>query len=202
MSASNRPVKSRKRTQSRASTASIHSISTQPNLEQASLGEASELYAAQWMSNDPAQAKDMTDAPQMSPEDMILQAASHMQGGRDFSMDPSLAPMGHSLAYQQLHNMQRHPLPGETYAVNTSFTDPDSQMLDRDENEDGDSMLGPQKSSSRTSANNELEMRQLFSANKHRSLQEIASELHGNERGPNSERTRQVFAMLWYVQVV
>ncbi|GJC82200.1 transcriptional regulator RFX1 [Colletotrichum liriopes] len=58
--------------------------------------------------------------------------------------------------------------------------------------------MGMQKSSSaRSSANNELEMRHLFNANKHRGLQDVASELHGNERGPNSERTRQVFAMLW-----
>ena len=34
-------------------------------------------------------------------------------------------------------------------------------------------------------------------ANQSRTLQDVAVELHGNERGPNSERTRQVFAMLW-----
>jgi regulatory factor X, other len=42
-----------------------------------------------------------------------------------------------------------------------------------------------------------LEMRQLFHTNKHRSLQDISAELHGNERGPNSERNRQMFAMIW-----
>lgn len=75
-------------------------------------------------------------------------------------------------------------------------------MLDRDDNEDGDSISGPvgaaKPTSARSSANNELEMRQLFTANRHRHLQDVAGELHGNERGPNSERTRQVFAMLWY----
>ncbi len=33
---------------------------------------------------------------------------------------------------------------------------------------------------SRTSANNEQEMRQLFVSNKHHNLQEVAQELHGN----------------------
>lgn len=82
-----------------------------------------------------------------------------------------------------------------------AFTDHDSQMMDA---KNGDMMevttsqpvvLKP--AASRSSANNEREMQQLFMANKHRSLQDIARELHGNERGPNSERQRQVFAMLW-----
>jgi regulatory factor X len=80
-----------------------------------------------------------------------------------------------------------------------SFAD-DSQMLDRDGNDDGDSFNGlprPVKAGSRSNANNEMEMRQLFHANKHRTLQDVAQELIGNERGPNSERARQVFAMLW-----
>jgi regulatory factor X len=87
----------------------------------------------------------------------------------------------------------------ESFAGNTSFAD-DSQMMDRDGIDDGDSFVGmptAAKSGSRSSANNETEMRQLFLANKHRNLEGVAEELHGNERGPNSERTRQIFAMLW-----
>jgi regulatory factor X, other len=197
-----RHVKSRKRTQSRGSTASIHSITTQPNLEQAGFADATDMYQAQWIPNEQLQHKDIAPAPQMSPEDLILQAASHMQASsREFSMDASMGgtAMSHPISYQQHHTISRHPLPGESY-VGNSFTE-DSQMLDRDEHEDGDSIVGgagmQKPASSRSSANNELEMRQLFTANKHRNLQDVATELHGNERGPNSERTRQVFAMLW-----
>ena len=71
-----------------------------------------------------------------------------------------------------------------------------------DELDEVDSLAGtsgPAKKASKSSAANELEMRQLFQANKHRSLPEVATELHGNERGPQSERQRQVFAMLWFV---
>ena len=149
----------------------------------------------------------MSAAPQLSPEDMILQAATHMQSSnQDFAMDGSMGPsMAHHMQYQQHHAMARHPLPAEQYGgANASFTEGDSQMLDRDSNEDGDSMTGAAgavKSTARSSANNELEMRHLYSTNRHRSLQDVARELHGNERGPNSERTRQVFAMLWYVPV-
>lgn len=92
----------------------------------------------------------------------------------------------------------------DSFPGNGSFAD-DSQMLDGDGNEEGVSFAsttanGHGRASNRSSANNEHEMRQLFQQHKHRSLQEVAEELHGNERGPNSERTRQVFAMLWINQ--
>ena len=203
-----RSAKTRKRPQSRASTTSVHSAATQQNLDQSAFPDSSAMYAGQWIPNDHGHAKDMASAPQMSPEDMILQAASHMQtSGHEFPMDNSMgAAMAHHhhITYQQQQAMSRHPLPADQYVGNASFTEGDSQMMDRDENEDGDSMSGPagvgKPGATRSSANNELEMRQLFTANRHRDLQDVAGELHGNERGPNSERTRQVFAMLWYVK--
>ena len=143
-------------------------------------------------------------APQMSPEAMIIQAANHLQAtGQDFSMDPSMGgPMNHAMAFQQKHQMARHPLPAEQY--NASFSEGDSQLMARGGSQDDspiDGMPGmPRPASTRSSANNELEMRQLFHNNKHRGLQDIATELHGNERGPNSERNRQMFAMIWYNQ--
>jgi regulatory factor X len=187
------------------------------------------MYGGQWITNEQAQAqaqahahahpqahghshsnshghiKEMGGGP-MSTEELMLQVP-HLQGAPDYSMDASMsAPMGHPMPYQQRHHMQRHPLPAEQYNNNASFTEGDSQMMERDENDEGDSvpnMPGPAKpASTRSSANNELEMRQLFGINRHRSLQDVAGELHGNERGPNSERTRQVFAMLWYVMGV
>jgi len=84
------------------------------------------------------------------------------------------------------------------------FGEGDSQMLEgrSDEQDEVDSLAGasgPMKKGTKSSAANELEMRQLFQSNRHRTLPEIAKELHGNERGPQSERQRQVFAMLWYV---
>ena len=170
------------------------------------------MYAGQWISNEHSHDKGINPGAQLSPEDMILQAATHMQSANhEFAMDGSMtAPMAHHhipyqqhQQHQQQHSMARHPLPSEQFGGNVSFTEGDSQMLDRDDDGDGDSMAGiaGAKPATRSSANNELEMRQLFSANRHRKLPEVALELHGNERGPNSERTRQVFAMLWYVYI-
>ncbi|KAL4728442.1 hypothetical protein ACLX1H_005187 [Fusarium chlamydosporum] len=165
------------------------------------------MYSGQWLPSEHAQmhphhghVKDMS-AQQMSPDEMLMQAATHLQAGQEFTLDASMsAPMGHPMQYQR-HHTPRHPLPAEQYSNNASFTEGESQMMERDENDDGDSlmaMVGAQKpTSTRSSANNEMEMRPLFSHNKHRTLCDVAGELHGNERGPNSERTRQVFAMLW-----
>lgn len=131
----------------------------------------------------------------------MLRPASQMQGAQSFSMDASMhSSVGPGMSFGQ-HQALTHGLPTDSFATaNASFTEGDSQMMD--DNDEGDSFNGmpaAKGSSSRTSANNELEMRQLFQSSKHRNLQEVAKELHGNERGPNSERTRQVFAMLWCV---
>jgi len=203
MSALARTAKSRKRAQSRASTSSIHSATTQPNLD-GSFGDATtDVYPSQWLGDDHSQPKALAPAPpQMTPEELMLQAASHLQASREFSMDPSMnASMVRSGSFSQHANMSRQSLSADNYSANNSFVDPDSQLMDHDGDGDGDSALGMSGASkpSRSSANNELEMRQLFQANKNRHLQDVAEELHGNERGPNSERTRQVFAMLWYV---
>lgn len=199
-------LKSRHRPQSRASTASIHSVTTQANLDQSGFPDASDMYSGQWIPTNHGHTKDdmQGGGPQMSPEAMIIHAATHLQAtGQDFPLDGSMgAPMNPGMAYQQRHPMQRHPLPAEQY--NASFSEGDSQMMARSNSQEDspiDGMTGMARPiSTRSSANNELEMRQLFHNNKHRSLQDIATELHGNERGPNSERNRQMFAMIWYGQ--
>jgi regulatory factor X len=197
-------ARSARRPLSQASTASLNS------LEPPGFADTSDMYSGQWLPGDHAHihahphghVKDMNNA-QMSTDDMLLQAATHMQGSQDFPMDASMsAPMGHHLQYQQRHPSQRHPLPAEQYSNNASFTEGESQLMERDENDDGgDSRMvmggAPKSTSGRSSANNELEMRQLYKSNMHRGLDDVAKELHGNDRGPNSERTRQVFAMLW-----
>ncbi|KAF5027336.1 hypothetical protein F66182_580 [Fusarium sp. NRRL 66182] len=208
-------LKSTRRPLSRASVSSINSAGAQPSpLDQSGFAEGSDMYSAPWIPNEHAHVhahshghghghvKDM-GAPPMSHEDLMLQAAApHIQNETDFSIANSMSvPMSHPMQFPQKHPMQRHPLPAEQYSNNASFTEGDNQMMGRDENDEVGSLVGlirpPRPAPSRSSANNEIEMRQLFLANKHRRLQTVASELHGNERGPNSERTRQVFAMLW-----
>lgn len=138
---------------------------------------------------------------EMTPEDMVMHSAIQLQDPREYGIDPALGTsVDHSLAYHHDSQNGSRSLPAEGYV--TSFVDDDSAMVEArsDEQDEVESVAGANgiaKKASKSSAANELEMRQLFQTNKHRSLPEVASELHGNERGPQSERTRQVFAMLW-----
>jgi regulatory factor X len=186
-------AKARKRPRSRGSTASIHSATTQPNLDHHGLQDA-ETYSAQWIPHDHGHSELVGGPNQMTPEALLMASQLHLDGPMNASMQ-SVA-----FSHHQSHSISRHSMSADSFAGNTSFAD-DSQMMDRDANDDNDSFVGApgnSKSGSRSSANNEMEMRQLFTANKHRNLEDVAEELHGNERGPNSERTRQVFAMLWW----
>ena len=220
-------AEARHRSQSRASTSSMHSGSTQPNLEH----NFPELYGATpWLDdtsdhhnnhhahhqhNGQLSKSALGTVHPLTPEDIILHAASQLESNPEFALDASMATSvanGSQSFHHHHHQHQGHAnalsqqqsLPGDgSFSADASFGDLDSQMvLDRDANDEGDSSLSVglpinAPKPPRSSANNELEMRQLFTANKCRSLQDVAEELHGNERGPNSERTRQVFAMLW-----
>jgi regulatory factor X len=140
----------------------------------------------------------------MTPEDMVIHSASQLQNPREYEIDPSLGGISsHNLPYAKDGQFKpdggRLSLPADSYV--TSFGEGDSQLLEgrSDEQDEVDSLAGGglAKKASKSSAANELEMRQLFNSNKHRTLPDVAAELHGNERGPQSERQRQVFAMLW-----
>jgi regulatory factor X, other len=200
------------RAQSRASTASIHSVATQSNNERSHSVMHNGNYQEQWPTNNAhgtiPHPKDLSAlGHQMRQQDVVtedmLRPAPQMSLHQTFSMDGLHQSVGPVMPYNH-HPSLHHALPGDSFVAGASFTDVDSQMMDRDDPDESDAVEAPRRTSqksasNRTSANNELEMRQLYQASRHRKLEEVAKELHGNERGPNSERSRQVFAMLWYV---
>lgn len=53
------------------------------------------------------------------------------------------------------------------------------------------------KKGSASSIANDQELRRLFAENNHRDLKDVASAVLANERGPKSEKTKQIFAMNW-----
>ncbi|KAI4215016.1 MAG: hypothetical protein LQ351_002330 [Letrouitia transgressa] len=58
---------------------------------------------------------------------------------------------------------------------------------------------GKKKKGSASSIANDMELRRLFRENVGRSLKDVAVQVLANERGPRSEKTKQIFAMLWYL---
>lgn len=203
-------AKTKKRPLSRTSTASVRSGTTQAVVEHVADSATADFHRQWFEQNTHVQPRFGSLGHQMTTEDIFMQSVPHLQNSREYEIDPSLGNPQHngSLAYHQempfRPEMGRQPILTDVYNVN--YADGDSHILDgrSDEQEEIESVAGASgttKKASKSSAANELEMRQLFQANKHRSLPDIATELHGNERGPQSERQRQVFAMLWINQV-
>lgn len=55
------------------------------------------------------------------------------------------------------------------------------------------------KGSASGSATNDKELRQLLAQNENRDLKDVAAEVIQNDRTSKSEKSKQLFAMLWYV---
>ncbi|KAH8598005.1 RFX DNA-binding domain-containing protein [Bisporella sp. PMI_857] len=193
-----------KRPRSRASTTSAQSAGHPPVPEHHIGGQ--DIVHKQWYNNGTAHQRFGSINNQMSPEDMVMHSASQLQNPQHYDIDPSLgAEQHHGLPYppEPQYKLESGGPPGSNEHYGGSYVDGDSNLLEgrSEEQDEVESAAGPAKKASKSSAANELEMRQLFQSNKHRSLPEVAMELHGNERGPQSERQRQVFAMLWINQV-
>lgn len=63
--------------------------------------------------------------------------------------------------------------------------------------EDTGASESKRKKGSASSMANDQELRRLYRENKGRTLKDVASHVLANERGPRSEKTKQIFAMLW-----
>lgn len=208
---------------SEGSTTSARSVTTQPNMiDPSQQEEMQQLAAAQILAQQQqqqqqhqqqqqnGQLRQIAPAPRPTSPEYVLANGMSMQQVRDFSVEPAVHNgMGAQFRFQQPHqhiqhqqqpHMGRQPLPSDYMAVNGHHGF-GPQMMDRNDSPAPDSGLdiGNPPTRSRSNTNNDQEMRELFGRNSHRSLQDVAKELHGNERGPSSERSRQLFAMLWSV---
>lgn len=181
---------------SSCSTNSARSMTTQTAIDQSGFNaENSGLYTQQWYPGH-------TGMPNgMGPDGMMLQNAGHVQGAslQGFGADGSMhSPIGHPMAFQhqalqqQQANGVRHPLPNEQFMGGPGFTPVNNHQMTIIE----DTARRPPPMN-KTSANNEKEMRTLFETNRGRDIADVAKELQENDKGPCSERYRQVFAMLW-----
>ena len=78
--------------------------------------------------------------------------------------------------------------PGQQFVI--TFTDEQTQ-------DDAGAGGTRKKKGSASSIANDNELRKLFAANKDRDLNDVAASVLANERGPRSEKTKQIFAMNW-----
>lgn len=120
-----------------------------------------------------------------------------------FMLDPSLQThIKHDTTFNAEHPFNATPsLPGAQMSHYNSFEGSESHILENANEEHlreyhgvGD---GKKKKGSASSIANDIELRRLFRDNQGRSLKEVAAQVLANERGPKSEKTKQIFAMLW-----
>lgn len=209
---------------SQGSTTSARSVTTQPNNIDPQQDDIQSFHAAAaWLAQQQhqqhqhqhqqqqhhhqnGQLRQIAPAPRATSPEYVLTNGLPVQSTRDFSVEPPVHNgMGAQFRIQQhqqhqphSQHMARQSLPAEYMAMN-GHHGLGAQMMERNDSPAPDSGLdiGNPPTRSRSNTNNDQEMRELFSRNSHRSLQDVAKELHGNERGPSSERSRQLFAMLW-----
>ena len=122
---------------------------------------------------------------------------------RDYAIDPSLQgqaaatrAMSVDHAYD-VHQGELRPIMSHQY----SFEERESQFPVNFNDDQTQDDVGPgeakKKKGSASSIANDQELRKLFRENHHRDLKEIAAEVLAHERGPRSEKTKQIFAMNW-----
>jgi regulatory factor X, other len=142
-------------------------------------------------------------------------AMYHFTQGSNNGMEGMDVAVGHQLAYQQQLQQLQQPQQLQQSQQQSWVDDTDAHlepmsrgMLDAVtakmhgmDGQDGNSMAAvvgaPKQTSARSSANNEIEMRQLFHNNRDRTLDDVAREIQSSDHGPNYERSRQLFGMLW-----
>ncbi|KAL8643251.1 MAG: hypothetical protein Q9228_000145 [Teloschistes exilis] len=198
-------VASTRRTKSRASTTSnASSVNQQPIIFQ------------HRQPTDSAQGLPIPNFPnhafQYSSEELIPQSQSHLASpDQGFMFDASLEqhPDLSENAYRHDQNAslgytQDNGQTGQTQPQvhpHHSYDERMNQALDHASGEhnvdDTGTTDGKKKKGSASSIANDLELRKLFRENVGRSLKEVAAQVLSNERGPRSEKNKQIFAMLW-----
>lgn len=145
-----------------------------------------------------------SDVFDQDPESMILQSAQQLTNPNGYNLDPALGGgLSQSHSYpdpSQYASMAPQGPPSATFG---NFEVPTAHMMDSQQStpapESQPKAAAKPSKAKATSLQNDLELRKMFEKEKHRSLQDVAAQLVNNERGPNSEKMRQTFAMIWYV---
>ena len=183
------------RRKSRASTASTHSISTQPAQHyQHESDPASHLFPVHNM---------QPQTVQYTPEEMITRSELQLTNPNPtYAIDPSLQNhLMHGRALSVDHSFSANlAVTRPPMTQYDSFNGQENQALDSvidEAQEDPAAGEGKKKKGSASSIANDLELRRLFRENQGRSLKDVATQVLANERGPKSEKTKQIFAMLW-----
>jgi regulatory factor X, other len=180
------------RPKSRASTTSTQSATTQLHPDQ---NTPTETFAFNLHHHQ------QTHPLNHDPEEMIRQSAHQLTNPHQgFVLDPALRDPNHpnlpfpSEQAYSIHNMPPgvHGMPYQAYdgmdhSVHENMT----------EEQASDGPASKRKKGSATTIANDIELRRLYRENEGKSLEDMAKEVLTHERGAKSEKSKQIFAMLW-----
>ncbi|KAL8944432.1 MAG: hypothetical protein Q9216_000483 [Gyalolechia sp. 2 TL-2023] len=200
-SSTNGSTSSSRRTKSRASTTSIVSSSTQPFYHDQQSTEQPQGPLSQHPSGRPFH---------YTPEEMITRTERQLTNPNPpYTLDPSAQRHGEQAPGVQAHEPSTSRGPSANIDSTTQRPplnhyqsyEGDSQGFEHANGEqvvgDGGVPDGRKKKGSASSIANDIELKKLFRENVGRSLKDVAGQVLANERGPRSEKTKQIFAMLW-----
>lgn len=179
------------RSASRASTTSINTSAEQP--------------AYHYRHGSPGQSAHSQLAPYATKE-LVPENNRQLANDRDiYAIDPTLQERGRQSRAMSTDNARdTFPEGGQLLTEqylsyegkeNQSFAAVNDKQTQSSNGGDGQKKPGKGNASSQA---NDLELRRLFAENKHRDFQDVAASVLANERGPKSEKTKQIFAMNWY----
>lgn len=187
--ASNRP-----RPVSRASTTSANTAVEQSIEQPRHVSESSHMQPAPSSHN---------YTSHYTPEEMITHSRQQLTNPHhEYAIDPSLHDhISHARAMNVGNQYTGH---NDAHGEPTLHFDPfggkeDQTFMSNGEQtpDDPAGVDSKKKKGSASSIANDLELRRLFKENKHRDLKDVATSVLAEERGPRSEKTKQIFAMNW-----
>ena len=135
-----------------------------------------------------------------NPEAALLQYAGAQHPGQleqmmQHTLPTQAMPMGMEQFHQRSYTPhdQQYMMQDPNFAAQMQFQ---QQMAPGIEHEDR------RRKNSAATATNDKELRELLSRNENRVLKDVAQEVIQKERTPQAEKTKQLFAMLWWVGMI
>jgi regulatory factor X len=180
------------------STTSMSALSTQRPVSRASTTSATSHHDAQQDPN-PTQPMYMSQGPEAA----LLQYHASENG----NVIPQFQPQ----QQQQAHHMAHHHAQSISFPVQPNYSPLDSPYLQEAHfiktvrngsepiSQAPDMPDEKRRKVSAVTATNDKELREMLARNEGRPLPEVAQEVIQKERTPMAEKTKQLFAMLWYV---
>ncbi|XP_014552995.1 hypothetical protein COCVIDRAFT_40879 [Bipolaris victoriae FI3] len=189
---------------SRASTTSVHSFEQfqQPQQSRAAQFPQQPQYHAPFTTSEALQPALIQAAQQVSAQDhLINMSLESVQQYLGYPADSTTnQPQPNGQPAQTDHHGYHNPLPQQSQLSQLSQHSQHSQqhsfMAPSVDNEDK-----KKRASTSGAATNDKELRQLLNQNEGRNLKDVAAEVIQNDRTSKSEKSKQLFAMLWLQSV-